>query len=200
MVIRRCLPFLLAACLCAGGVTPQGAQLTERFAAMDVEHHWLPGHRLADWRTGEPSQSKGSTHCSAFLAAACDRIGIDMLHPPEHGENYLATAQVDWPKAEGPKHGWTPVDSPFRAQELANQGQVVVVLFPSPDPFKSGHAALVRASDKSQALLEAEGPQIIQAGAENATSTSVKEGFHHHRGAWFSARDYQVVFFAHALP
>ena len=58
----------------------------------------------------------------------------------------------------------------------------------------------LRASDKSQALLEAEGPQIIQAGAENATSTSVKEGFHHHRGAWFSARDYQVVFFAHALP
>jgi hypothetical protein len=200
MVIRRCLPFLLAACLCAGGVTPQGAQLTERFAAMDVEHHWLPGHRLADWRTGEPSQSKGSTHCSAFLAAACDRIGIDMLHPPEHGENYLATAQVDWLKAEGPKHGWTPVDSPFRAQELANQGQVVVVMFPSPDPRKSGHAALVRACDKSGALLEAEGPQIIQAGARNAESISVREGFRHHPGAWVSGRDHTVQFFAHAPP
>jgi hypothetical protein len=201
MVIRRCFfPFLLAACLCAGGVTPQGAQLTERFAAMDVEHHWLPGHRLADWRTGAPDPRPGHTHCSAFLAAACERLGIDMLHPPEHGENYLATAQVDWLKAEGPKHGWTQVDSPFRAQELANQGQVVVVLYPSPDPLKSGHAALVRASDKSQALLEKEGPQIIQAGAENATSTSVMVGFRHHRSAWFSAREYQVLFFAHALP
>jgi hypothetical protein len=92
------------------------------------------------------------------------------------------------------------VASPFRAQELANQGQVVVVMLPSPDPRKSGHAALVRASDKSEALLEAEGPQIVQAGARNADSTSVKEGFRHHRGAWVSGHDYAVQFFAHPAP
>ena len=193
-------PFLAALCLLAGPVDPGGAALAERFSAMDVEHHWLPGHRLADWRTGEPAARKGSTHCSAFLAAACERIGVAMLHPPEHGENFLATAQTDWLRQEGPKHGWTPVDSPSRAQELANQGQVVVVMFPSPDPRKSGHAALVRACDKSGALLEAEGPQIIQAGARNAESISVREGFRHHPGAWVSGRDYTVQFFAHAPP
>jgi hypothetical protein len=197
---RRLLPILLASFLCAGEVTPQGVQLAERFSAMDVEHHWLPGHRLADWRTGQPAASRGTTHCSAFLAAACERVGVDMLHPPEHGERFLATAQTGWLLGEGRKHGWTPVDSPFLAQDLANRGQVVVVMFPSPDPARSGHAALVRASAKSRAELEEEGPQIIQAGGRNATSTTVKEGFRHHRGAWVSALEYQVLFFAHAGP
>ena len=197
---RYLTPLLLASCLCAGEVTPPGAQLTERFVAMDVEHHWLPGHRLADWRTGEAAARKGSTHCSAFLAAACERIGIDMLHPPEHGEAFLATAQTEWLRGEGRAHGWTPVDSPFLAQDLANQGQVVVVMFPSADPARSGHAALVRASAKGRAELEEEGPQIIQAGGRNATSTTVKEGFRQHRGAWVSAHEYQVLFFAHAGP
>lgn len=176
-----------------------GASLAERFSAMDVEHHWLPGQRLADWRTGEPAPRRGSTHCSAFLAAACERIGVDMLHPPEYGEKFLATAQAEWLQREGPEHGWTPVASPFLAQDLANQGQVVVILFPSPDPARSGHAALVRASGKSREALAEEGPQIIQAGAENATSTTVKEGFRHHRGAWVSAQDYKVLFFTHSI-
>jgi len=201
MLLRRFVtPMLLASFLCAGEVTPLGAQLTERFTAMDVEHHWLPGHRLSDWRTGEAAARTGSTHCSTFLAAACERIGVDMLHPPEHGEKYLATAQTEWLRWEGLKHGWAPVDSPFLAQELANQGQVVVVMFPSPDPVKSGHAALIRASGKSRAELEEEGPQIIQAGGQNATSTTVKEGFRHHRGAWVSAEEFKILFFAHAAP
>jgi len=74
-----------------------------------------------------------------------------------------------------------------------------VVMFPSPDPARSGHAALVRASAKSDAELEAEGPQIVQAGARNADSTTVEQGFRHHRGAWVSARDFRVQFFAHPL-
>lgn len=201
MLRRFCIPLLVAACLGAGEVTPSGAQLTERLSAMDVEHHWLPGNRLSDWRTGAPDPRKaGHTHCSAFLAAACERLGVDMLHPPEHGENYLATAQAEWLQREGPRHGWSPVASPFLAQQLANQGRVVVVLYPSPDPARSGHAALVRASDKSDALLEAEGPQIIQAGARNASSTSVQEGFRHHRGAWISAHEYRVLFFSCVPP
>ncbi|MDR3669677.1 MAG: hypothetical protein P4L36_02475 [Holophaga sp.] len=197
MMIRRfCIPLLLAASLFAGEVSPDGAKLAERFCAMDVEHHWLPGHRLADWRTGDPSPRRGSTHCSAFLAAACERIGVDMLHPPEHGENYLATAQAEWLRQEGPRHGWSPVASPFLAQDLANRGQVVVVLYPSPDPARSGHAALVLACTKSEAQLDADGPQIIQAGAQNASSTTVREGFRHHRGAWVSGHQYRVLFFS----
>jgi hypothetical protein len=205
-MLHRCSPVFLAACLSslcalgAGGVTPGGAQLTERLSAMDVEHHWLPGNRLSDWRTGAPAPRPGKTHCSAFLAAACERVGVDMLHPPEHGEHHLATAQAEWLRTEGPRHGWSPVASPFLAQELANLGRVVVVLYPSPDPARSGHAALVRACAKSEAQLEAEGPQIIQAGARNATSTTVQEGFRHHRGAWISGHDYRVLFFSCSAP
>jgi hypothetical protein len=123
-----------------------------------------------------------------------------MLHPPEHSENYLATAQAEWLRKDGPGLGWSPVDSPSRAQDLANQGQLVVVLYPSPDPARSGHAAILRACDKDPALLEAEGPQIIQAGAQNADSTSVKAGFSHHPGAWVSAHDFKVLFFVHPAP
>jgi hypothetical protein len=167
---------------------------------MEVESHWLPGHQI-HWRTGEiRSDRPGKTHCSAFLAAACERLGIYLLRPPEHGQALLANAQAQWLRRSGPGRGWRPVDSPFRAQELVNAGQVVVAMYESPDPGKSGHAALVRPSDKSDALVETEGPQVTQAGAENAASTSLKQGFRHHPGAWVSARQYRVEFFVHDRP
>jgi hypothetical protein len=166
---------------------------------MDVEHHWLAGTHV-DWRTGEPDRGRpDKTHCSAFVAAACERLGIYILRPPDHGQVHLASAQALWLESEGANRGWKPVASPWEAQELANAGNVVVAVFPSPDPAKAGHAALVRPSSKSAARVAAEGPQVIQAGAENAASISLEKGFRHHRGAWSSARDFQVRFFTHAL-
>jgi len=174
--------------------------LAAQYDGMGVERLWLPGHKI-DWRTGEiRSDRPGKTHCSAFLAAACERLGVYILRPPEHGQALLANAQVQWLRRSGPDQGWRPVASPFKAQDLANDGKVVAVLYESPDPRKSGHAALVRPSDKSDALLATEGPQVTQAGAENAASTSLKQGFRHHPGAWASAREYRVEFFVHDLP
>lgn len=197
---RACLASLSFPILLVGGLPPQGVQLAARYDGMEVESHWLPGHQI-HWRTGEiRSDSPGRTHCSAFLAAACERLDIYILRPPEHGQNLLANAQAQWLRRSGPDQGWQPVASPFKAQELANDGKVVVALYESPDPRKSGHAALVRPSDKSDAQLETEGPQVTQAGAENAASTTLKQGFRHHRGAWVSAREYRVEFFAHDLP
>jgi hypothetical protein len=198
--MRSPIPCLAVAVLLGGEPTPQGLRVAQRLDAMDVEHHWLAGEHV-DWRTGLPDTGRsGKTHCSAFVAAACERLGVYILRPPEHRMVHLATAQAEWLQQEGASHGWTAVPSPFQAQDLANQGRLVVAAFPSPDPSKHGHIALVRPSAKDAALLETEGPQIIQAGTENATSTTVKAGFRHHRGAWVSAADQRILFFAHALP
>ncbi len=43
----------------------------------------------------------------------------------------------------------------------------------------------------------AEGPQVVQAGAENAASVSLAVGFRHHRGAWIPDGTGGVVFYAH---
>ena len=181
----------------AGEVTPAGQKLAERLDAMDVEHHWLAGAHV-DWRTGDPDRGTPfKSHCSVFVAAACERLGVYILRPPDHGQVHLASAQQEWLRAEGAAHGWRPVGSPYEAQRLANQGQVVVAVYGSPDPAKPGHIAVVRPSEKSPATIGVEGPQIIQAGAENWSSTSLREGFRHHRGAWQSARQFAVEFFAH---
>ena len=197
---RAFLAGLAASILMAGAPEPPAVRLAAQYDAMGVERLWLPGHQI-HWRTGEiRSDSPGKTHCCAFLAAACERLGIYILRPPEHGQALLANAQAQWLRRSGPDQGWQPVDSPFKAQELANAGKVVVAVYESPDPRKSGHAALVRPFDKSDALLETEGPQVTQAGAENAASTTLKQGFRHHRGAWVSAREFHVEFFVHDLP
>ena len=76
-----------------------------------------------------------------------------------------------------------------------------VTLVASPEKVLSleavGHIAIVRPSTKSEATIQAEGPQVIQAGLENHASTSLKEGFKHHRAAF---REGQIRYFAHPLP
>jgi hypothetical protein len=179
------------------GLPEAGQALASRYDAMDVEHHWLAGQHVA-WRTGDPDSGKSDkSHCSAFVAATCERLGIYILRPPEHGQVHLATAQADWLRQEGGRFGWKRVDSPATAQELANQGKVVVAAFGSQDPDKPGHIALVRPFEKPASLLDSEGPQVTQAGMENAASASLKEGFRHHRRAWVNSTAFQVEFYCH---
>ncbi len=186
--------------LAASPVTEAGARLAAFYDGLEVERHWLPGRHI-DWRTGDPDSGRpGKTHCSAFVAAACERLGIELLHPPEHGQKNLANAQFRWLVAHGAEAGWRGVATPLEAQRLANEGLVVAVAHHNPNPRKSGHIALVRPSDKPVALIRSEGPQIIQAGGTNASSIPLRKGFKHHRGAWVSADDFQVRFFAHPLP
>ena len=78
------------------------------------------------------------------------------------------------------------------AQRLANEGKLVVAAFPSPNPKKPGHIAIVRPAEKTLEQLKDEGPQITQAGEENALSTTAKDGFRHHKGAWLDGIFYFV--------
>jgi len=175
---------------CCGPITPQARNLERKLDASGVDHLWLPGHHV-DWRTGEPNSNAedngygNKSHCSAFAASVADSLGVPLLRPPQHSQILLANAQVRW--LDGPqaaRDGWRRVDGMREAQALANRGRFVVVTYKNPDPHKPGHIAIVRPSAKSLDELERDGPQVIQAGSENALSTTLRTGFRHHRGAW----------------
>ncbi len=181
-------------------ISPTGRWLTEKLDAMDVEHLWLPGTSV-NWQTGTPLRKapsgKGNhTHCSAFAAEACRRLGIYLLRPPEHSTVMLANAQYDWLFKSGKEQGWTRVPDGLQAQHFANQGYLVVAVFKESDPKRPGHIAIIRPSTKSNEQINAEGPQVTQAGGHNARSTSLKRGFGNHPDAW---KNQLVRYFAHKV-
>jgi hypothetical protein len=172
----------------AADITSGGKKLAEFLDGMDVEHHWDAGKSVA-WKTGKPLEQQGeprksNTHCSAFVAAACLKADVYILRPPEHATKLLANAQADWLAAAGAEKGWKPVTTAAEAQRRANHGELVVAVFKEANAEKSGHIAIVRPSEKNEAKIREEGPQIIQAGSTNHNSTSLAEGFKHHKGAW----------------
>jgi hypothetical protein len=175
---------------CCGSISAAGHRLEAVLDGMDVESCWL-AHEHVNWETGRPDKGEDyegpgkSTHCSAFAAAVGKKLGVYMLRPPEHGQILLANAQAEWfHTPRGLASGWHAVPGPQQAQTLANKGNLVVIVFESPDPHKPGHIAIVRPSTRSQRLLNENGPLIIQAGQKNYARTSAKVGFQHHPGAW----------------
>jgi hypothetical protein len=182
-------------------ITAEGQRLAKLLDQMDVEHRWLAG-KYVNWRTGEAldkpvTDGRSHTHCSAFVAAAAADLGIYILRPPQHSATLLANAQYDWLSGAGRKEGWTAVTTAQEAQTLANQGLLVVAVYKESNPKRAGHIAIVRPSKRSEAKIRDEGPQIIQAGRDNHASTSLKEGFKHHKAAF---SDGLIRFFAHPLP
>ena len=205
---RRCiLPWLC--CWLLGGrtawlrgspIAPAGQELTRILDSMHVERLWLAGAQV-NWRTGLPNGKvyavpKGHTHCSAFAAAAAEKLGVYLLRPPQHSATLLANAQQDWLRAAGTNDGWYAVRSALEAQQLANAGELVLVTCKNPDPKLPGHVAIVRPSEKSDEKILAEGPQITQAGLHNFISISTKAGFKSHAGAF---ENHQLLYFAHKL-
>jgi hypothetical protein len=193
---------------CCGPITPDGQRVLRALDTSNVEHLWLKSTHVA-WDTGEPDLSAADeeafaridhrdTHCSAFAAAMGQRLGVYMLRPPEHGQKLLATAQANWfTSRAGREAGWRPLDEAAQAQTLANSGQLVVVVYASPNPHRPGHIAIVRPDDGvTLEQLRDNGPRITQAGGRNYLSTTVRQGFHAHPDAWPDG----VKYFAHDLP
>jgi len=182
----------------ADEITPAGQRLSKFLDNMDVEHLWLPGGKVK-WQTGEPldkpvMDGNKHTHCSAFVAAACQRLDIYILRPPDHSATMLANAQFDWLHDEGKKEGWKPVRSAQQAQAFANRGYLVVAT--CKENGKAGHIAIVRPSTKSAERIENEGPQIIQAGRTNYKSASLKRGFKNHPREF---REKRIRYYAHKV-
>jgi hypothetical protein len=183
-------------------MTSAGRHLSEVLDQSGVEHLWLAREHV-DWETGvreRDARPTGNghiaTHCSAFVAAMGERLGVYILRPPQHGLVLLANAQTQWLDSdEGHAQGWRHVDDARSAQTLANQGKFVVIAYSNPDPKRPGHIVIVRPSQKSEAQLEAEGPDIIQAGLVNYSRWEAAFAFAHHRGAWPDG----IRFFVHDL-
>ena len=190
-----------ASLFAAAEITPEGQHLAAVLDSMHVEEHWIAG-AIVDWRTGDPtgkaiSDNGRHTHCSQFTAAACEKLGIYILRPPEHSAVLLANAQFDWLPKEGVAAGWSSVANGVAAQDLANRGQVVVAVCQNADPKKSGHIAIVRPGKKTPQQIAAEGPDVIQAGGTNFNSASLKRGFANHPDAFPKG---EIRFYAHAPP
>jgi glutamine amidotransferase-like uncharacterized protein len=175
-------------------------ELWKRLEAMEVDKLWLPG-AIVDWKTGLPTgqaikdaKSK-HTHCSQFVAAATERLGVYVLRPPEHGVVLLANAQFSWLASDaGKKAGWVSLKDGAAAQAAANDGRLVLASLKNPDPTKSGHIAIVRPGNKDAELLAKDGPDIMQAGGTNALRTTMRKGFGNHKQEYD-----QIAFYAHAV-
>jgi hypothetical protein len=186
---------------CCGPVSAEGRKLVAILEATNVESLWL-AHEHVNWETGEPDKDADyegpgrATHCSAFAAAVGKRLGVYMLRPPEHGQILLANAQAAWfHSAAGQQNGWRPLKTAAEAQALANEGQLVTVVYENPDSHRPGHIAIVRPAARPQRLLDENGPEITQAGERNYLKTSTKVGFEHHPGAWPDG----VRYYAHVV-
>jgi hypothetical protein len=188
----------------AGGsteeVSAKGRWLARKLDAMDVESKWIAGSHI-DWRTGlpdgRPELSAGRhTHCSAFVAATAETLGVYILRPPEHSQLLLANAQFRWLAEDGESQGWRALPDAGAAQTAANAGELVVASYLSHRDNKPGHIAIVRPAPRSEAEIAEEGPLVIQAGTVNSNAVSLREGFSGHPAAW---RDQEVEFFAHAI-
>jgi hypothetical protein len=184
----------------AGAITPSGARLAKVLDQTRVEELWPAGVHVA-WETGvpdgKPERTEGRhTHCSAFVAATAKRLGVYILRPPDHGQVLLANAQYGWLAEQGPSRGWQEVQGGRAAQEFANRGYLVVATYRNHKDEKPGHIAIVRPSGKSGREIDAEGPQITQAGGTNYLSTTLRQGFAGHPTAW--TRN-EVRYYAHAV-
>jgi hypothetical protein len=182
------------------GVTPQARWIAHQLDSMGVETKWIAGAHV-DWETGLPDGVAEKlpgrhTHCSGFVAAAAEKLGVYILRPPEHGQELLANAQNEWLAIEGRAEGWRPLDGPVDAQNAANRGLLVVASYHNHNSDKPGHIAIVRPGDKSVEKLLAEGPDVIEASTINESSISVKAGFAGHVYAWGND---EIDYYAHAV-
>ncbi len=181
-------------------VSTEGRWLAQKLDAMGVDTKWIAGQRI-DWRTGIPNglpevHAGLHTHCSAFVAAAAQSLGVYILRPPEHPQKLLANAQYRWLAKDGTAQGWRTLPDGQAAQAAANAGELVVAVYLSHRADKSGHIAIVKPSPRGSAEIEAEGPLVIQAGSVNSAAISLRQGFSGHPAAW---RNREVVFYAHAI-
>ncbi|HTW29427.1 MAG TPA: hypothetical protein VME92_20040 [Acetobacteraceae bacterium] len=187
---------------CCGLISANGDRLARFLDTSGVETHWIAGWHV-NWRTGLPDRAApggpaSDSHCSAFVAAIADRLGLPLLHPPEHRQTLLANAQAQWLAGPGAALGWRALGW-RQAQAAANEGALVLAVFSNPDPRRPGHIAIVRPSLKDAAALERDGPQVIQAGEKNYRSIDLRTGFSHHPGAWRPGGGGAVRFYAHPL-
>ncbi len=161
-----------------------GEKLKAFYLGLNVENHWLAGQHI-NWETGATDNTDDTknikTHSGSFVAAACKKLNIYLIRPPEHSAELLCNAQSDWLQTSAASaQAWRHIQGGDRyagAQDLANKGFVVLAAVASTDPHKPGHIALVMPAVISTKDLTDQGPQVIMAGPKNYSTVSLKAGF-----------------------
>jgi hypothetical protein len=181
-------------------VSAKGQSLAAELDSMGVETKWIAGERV-DWRSGLPNgkpltRPGRHTHCSAFVAAAAEKVGVYILRPPAHSQVLLANAQNAWLREDGADKGWHQLPDAEAAQAAANEGELVVASYLSRRPDTPGHIAIVRPAARSAAEIAADGPLVIQAGTVNSNAISLHKGFAGHPRA---LRGLGLSYFAHDI-
>jgi hypothetical protein len=177
----------------------KGRALKKYYLDLRVEELWISGQHI-NWETGEPDGSPSDqdihTHCSAFVAAACKRLNIYLLRPPDHKMQLLANAQYDWLNSpDAGKNGWKAImagNNYEEVQQYANKGFVVIAVIKNRDSQLPGHIALVRPAEISKEKLAESGPMLIMAGTHNFNYISLKSAFKSHISGWPSQ---EVLFY-----
>lgn len=189
-----------------GVVTPNGQQLASYLDSFQVQYWWptVP----VNWQTGSaniptppsPNTTLSGTHCSCFTTAAAWPLGIYILRPPiyPNGWHDMANYQDLWFKTNsGTPYGWLNVTNysattnvMIVAQDLANQGYLVIACYLNPDINSSGHTAVIHPYVNTVGHIMAVGPEECQAGAYNYNLTTVSTGFNQHSGAFPNNIDY----------
>ena len=179
--------------------------------ALDVESLWIAGHHV-NWENGEPDApnldgSEADSHCSAFVAALAERLGIYVLRPPDYPQELLANRQVHWLDGEHFIHapdeasslGWQPLGSSgddgatVAAVAAAQAGKLVVAGFAEPagdedddcrPHVQPGHICIIRPQLDP---IGVEGPLVSSAGEQNWRKAHMAHVFAAHAGAWPNA-------------
>ena len=171
-------------------IEPAGEKLLQFYRSLNVENLWLKGIHV-NWETGEPDNPEATknvkTHCSSFAAAACKKLNIYLLRPPEHKVTLLANAQYDWLSTnEAWQQGWrTIISTDYKQIQLfANQGHVVVIVWKNTEHNKPGHIALVNPNEIEENTLSERTLLMIQAGGTNSSCIPLKKAFKNHIHKW----------------
>jgi hypothetical protein len=176
-------------------ISDEGQALSALLDSFQVEKYWTRGVSV-NWLTGAaggsgPNMTVGTaSHCSALVPAVGYVLGVYLLRPPDKSDLNLANNQADWLRTNAA--GWYGIASMTYAQYLANTGTLVVASYK--DTSGSGHIAIVRPSTRSDADIQAFGPQECQSGVNNYSSTNVMAGFDQHAYAFPDG----ILYYGHA--
>jgi hypothetical protein len=194
-----------------------GNRLLAFLESLPVEENWIASHPIV-WQTGQQNGPDGlgpeaHTHCSALVAAIALDLDIYILRPPNHAQELLANAQMDWlsgslsyPGPSAAEASWQDLGSSDEDRALenavaaANAGRLVIAGYRQPpvvDPVSGksvntpGHVVVVR--PQADAIPAALGPLVTMADTTNWRSIRMANAFAAHPGAWPGA----IRLFAH---
>jgi hypothetical protein len=178
-------------------ITANGYMLAAFLDSLQVNNYWLDGYSV-NWLTGATGGSSGynktqgtASHCSAFAGAVTDLLGVYLLRQPYASDINLANNQANWLATN--TSGWFPIAAMTDAQHMVNTGLLVVASYKASSG--SGHIAILRPSNWSDATINALGPEECQSGTYNFADTNISTGFNQHPGAFPN----NILYYGHVV-